>query len=131
MLDELGWPPLSQRRLIIFYNIIYVVKCNLYPTSLKVNTASQNTTGGTRWFRNIEGQLAKWIEELAVYNMEIVHQPGKDHVNADGMSRIPDPLVQCNYYSYGCDLRTCHAVAESTVYGRMNSGIGFTMRWTV
>ena len=25
--------------------------------------------------------------------------------------------------------RTYHAVAASTVYGRMNSGIGFTMRW--
>ena len=47
-------------------------------------------------FKNIEGQLARWIEELAVFNMEIVHRPGKDHVNADGLSRIPDPLVQCN-----------------------------------
>ena len=45
-------------------------------------------------FKNIEGQLARWIEELAVYNMGIVHRPGKDHVNADGLSRIPDPLVQ-------------------------------------
>ena len=50
-------------------------------------------------FKSIEGQLARWIEELAVYNMEIVHRPGKDH----GQSRIPDPLVQCKYYSYGCD----------------------------
>ena len=56
-------------------------------------------------FRKIEGQLARWIEELSVYNMEIVHRPGKDHVNADGLSRIPDRLVQCNYYSYGCDVQ--------------------------
>ena len=35
-------------------------------------------------FKNIEGQLAWRIEELAVYNIEIVHRPGKDHVNADG-----------------------------------------------
>ena len=28
-------------------------------------------------FKNIEGQLARWIEELAVYNMEIVHRPDK------------------------------------------------------
>ena len=54
--------------------------------------------------KNIEGQLARWIEVLAVYNMEIVHRPGKDHVNADGLSRIPHPLVQCNYYYYGCDV---------------------------
>ena len=25
--------------------------------------------------------------------------------------------------------RTCNVVAESTVHGRMNSGIGSTMRW--
>ena len=56
-------------------------------------------------FKNIEGQLARWIEELAVYNMEIVHRPGIDHVNADGLSRIPDLLVQCNYYSYRCDVQ--------------------------
>ena len=56
-------------------------------------------------FKNIEGQLGRYIEELTVYNMEIVHRPGKDHVNADGLSRIPDPLVQCNYYSYGCDVQ--------------------------
>ena len=35
--------------------------------------------------------------------MEIVHRPSKDYVNADGRSRIPDPIVQCNYYSYICD----------------------------
>ena len=29
------------------------------------------------WFKKIEGQLARWIAELAVYNMEIVHRPGK------------------------------------------------------
>ena len=56
-------------------------------------------------FKNIEGQVARWIEELAVYNMEIVHRPGQDNENADGLSRIPDPLVQCNYYSYGCDVQ--------------------------
>ena len=44
-------------------------------------------------FKNIEGQLARWIEELAVYSMETVHRPGKDHANADGLSIIPDPLV--------------------------------------
>ena len=56
-------------------------------------------------FKNIEGKLSRWIEELAVYNMEIVHRPGNDYMNADGMPRIPDPRVQCNYYSYGCDVQ--------------------------
>ena len=37
--------------------------------------------------------------------MEIVHRPANDHVNADCLSRIRDPLVQCNYYTYGCDVQ--------------------------
>ena len=40
-------------------------------------------------FKNIEGQLARWLEELATYDMTILHRPGKDHGNADGLSRIP------------------------------------------
>ena len=37
--------------------------------------------------------------------MEIGHRSGKFHVNAHGLSRIPDPLVQCNYYSYVYDVQ--------------------------
>ena len=56
-------------------------------------------------FKNIKEQLARWIEELAVYIMVIVLRTGKDYVNADGLSRIPDPPVQCNYYCYDCDVQ--------------------------
>ena len=54
-------------------------------------------------FTNIEGLggLRNWQYII----MDIVHRPGKDHVNADGLSGITDPLVQCNYYSYGCDVQ--------------------------
>ena len=46
-------------------------------------------------FRHIEGQLARWMEELSQYNMDIQHRAGKKHGNADGMSRVPDPLQPC------------------------------------
>ena len=52
-------------------------------------------------FKNIEGKLARWIEELSMYNMQIVHRAGKKHVNADGLSRIQDLLTLCNCYSAG------------------------------
>ena len=58
-----------------------------------------------------------WVEELSVYNMKLVYRPGKDHLNDDGLSRILDPLLQCNYHSYGCDIQDLHAVATSTVHG--------------
>ena len=43
-----------------------------------------------RWllnFKNPEGQLAKWIEVLSTYDMEIHHRPGAQHKNADALSR--------------------------------------------
>ena len=47
-------------------------------------------------FKNIEGQLARWIEELTMYNMQIVHWAGRKPVNVDGPSRFPHPLTLCN-----------------------------------
>ena len=45
-----------------------------------------------RWltnFKSPEGQLARWLEVLSTYDMEVQHRPGKQHRNADGMSRLP------------------------------------------
>ena len=36
-----------------------------------------------------EGQTARWIESLALFDFEIQHRPGKRHNNADAFSRIP------------------------------------------
>ena len=57
-------------------------------------------------FKLIEGQLARWLEELSQYNMVIVHRPGKKHTNADGLSRIPDEEETCNCYHAGSTLDT-------------------------
>ena len=40
-------------------------------------------------FKEPQGQLARWLEELSQFNMEIQHRPGKKHTNADALSRIP------------------------------------------
>ena len=32
-------------------------------------------------FKNIEGQLARWLEELSMYNMQIVHMARRKYVN--------------------------------------------------
>ncbi|KAL7856991.1 hypothetical protein SRHO_G00158900 [Serrasalmus rhombeus] len=45
-----------------------------------------------RWlhhFSEPEGQLARWLEQLAQFNYEIEHHPGKKHANADLLSRRP------------------------------------------
>ena len=45
-----------------------------------------------RWlksFKEPQGQVARWLERLQEYEMEVVHRPGKEHTNADAMSRRP------------------------------------------
>jgi hypothetical protein len=49
-------------------------------------------------FKNPEGQIARWLEELAQYDMEIEHRPGGKQRNADTLSRIPDTLLSCDCY---------------------------------
>ena len=56
-------------------------------------------------FKHIEGQLARWLEELSQFDMIILHRPGKCHGNADGMSRPGDMFDYCNCclcYYYFC-----------------------------
>ena len=51
-----------------------------------------------KWLQTLkepEGQLARWLEQLQEYEFEIIHRPGKQHSNADALSRRP-PCSQCN-----------------------------------
>jgi hypothetical protein len=52
-------------------------------------------------FKNPDGQLARWLEELSQYDMRILHRPGKQHENADALSRQPENLPGCDCYQAG------------------------------
>lgn len=48
--------------------------------------------GALRWlfqFKDPEGQVARWLETLAIFDFDIQHRPGRQHQNADSLSRIP------------------------------------------
>ena len=49
-------------------------------------------------FKNVQGQLARWLEFLAQFDMVLVHRKGREHVNADALSRIPDETGSCDNY---------------------------------
>lgn len=68
----------------------------LYGTQFLVRTDH----GALNWllnFKNPEGQMARWLEVLASYHFTIQHRPGRQHNNADGLSRRP--CEPCNYCS--------------------------------
>jgi hypothetical protein len=39
-------------------------------------------------FKEPQGQLARWLQVLSHYHMQIQHRPGRKHVNADVLSRL-------------------------------------------
>ena len=67
-------------------------------------------------FKAPQGQLARWIEELSQYDMLIQHRKGKEHVNADALSRMPDDLEYCDNYRAGVylDSLPCHGCSYCT-----------------
>ena len=59
-----------------------------------------------RWllnFKEPDGQLARWLEELSQYDMVVKHRAGKKHGDADSLSRIQheDQNEACSNYRFG------------------------------
>ncbi|XP_041929087.1 uncharacterized protein LOC121693610 [Alosa sapidissima] len=48
-------------------------------------------------FKEPEGQMARWLEALQDYDMEIRHRAGRLHGNADALSRRPCAADQCQH----------------------------------
>ncbi|KAI3369919.1 hypothetical protein L3Q82_024431 [Scortum barcoo] len=53
-------------------------------------------------FKHPEGQLARWFEELSQYDFEIEHRAGRQHANADTLSRCnTEGPTNCDCYQAG------------------------------
>ena len=47
-------------------------------------------------FKNTEGMMARWLHTLQQFQFSIVYRAGRDHSNANGLSRAPtSPCRQC------------------------------------
>ncbi|MCG8078710.1 MAG: Ty3/Gypsy family RNase HI domain-containing protein, partial [Candidatus Thiodiazotropha taylori] len=58
-----------------------------------------------RWllnFKEPQGQLARWMEELSQYNMSLKYRAGSKHQNADSLSRnLAHEQLECDQYTPG------------------------------
>ena len=55
-----------------------------------------------RWvmsFKESIDQMARWLEILSQYDFKIEHRAGKQHMNADALSRIPCDPCECQCYN--------------------------------
>ena len=77
----------TRQELLALVTALKQFKQYLYGRRVKVRTDHASL----RWlvhFRNPEGQLARWLEQIAEYDLNIEHRPGRNHSNADGLSRM-------------------------------------------
>ena len=89
--------------------------------------------GSLTWlqhFKNPEGQLARWLELLQEYDFTIVHRSGKQHVNADSLSRLL--CSQCGWHSHlGPSLSVDGALQETCSIAAVNTFISKEQRYNI
>uniref|UniRef100_A0A5S6QWK9 RNA-directed DNA polymerase n=1 Tax=Trichuris muris TaxID=70415 RepID=A0A5S6QWK9_TRIMR len=78
----------TRRELLALVWAVEQFRPYLYGVKFSVRT-DHNCLIWLKNFKEPEGQVARWMERLAEFNMEIKHRPGKKHSNADAMSRRP------------------------------------------
>ena len=78
--------------------VIFLQKFCPYLLDREFVVRTDNST--LRWllsFRDIHGIIARWLSQLADYHFTVVHRPGKQHTNADALSRVLImPRKRCN-----------------------------------
>ena len=71
-------------------------------------TVDRTDHGALTWlmnFKNIEGQMARWMETLGENDIKIKHRTERKHMNTDSLSRLP-----CD----DCEYCTTREVREKT-----------------
>lgn len=63
-------------------------------------------------FKEPDGQIARWFQQLASYTFKIQHRPGKRHGNADGLTRMNIQNEKCKQ----CKLNVTEATDEEKYY---------------
>lgn len=71
--------------------VIVAIK-NFHPYIYGQNVLLRTDNSAVSWMRSLKnptGQVARWLQQLATYNLQVIHRAGKRHTNADALSRNP------------------------------------------
>ena len=78
----------TRRELLAIVTAVKKFHHYFYGRSVKIRT-DHKSLNWLMSFKYPEGQLARWLELLGNYDINIEYRPGKDHGNSDGLSRRP------------------------------------------
>ena len=98
-----------QELLAIVYHILHW-KCYLWGNHFTVRTDHASLRYLIN-FKDVSGQLARWIDALSEFDYEIQSRPGSKNGNADSMSRIPCGGKRC-LCEYSCSDPTLNDFKE-------------------
>ena len=70
-------------------------RCYLLGQNFQVR-ADHSALQWLRTFKEPVGQVTRWLEQIAEYDFELVHRPGKQHAYADALSRYPMQVDSIN-----------------------------------
>ncbi|PAA92863.1 hypothetical protein BOX15_Mlig004203g3 [Macrostomum lignano] len=82
--------PITRKELLAIVDSLKYFRFYLVGKRFKVRTDHNALTWLLRQTEQT-GILGRWIERLSEFDFEIEHRSGPKHVNADALSRIPDP----------------------------------------
>jgi hypothetical protein len=93
----------SRRELLGVFEALKHFNCYLYGQKILCRT-DNSAVSWMKTLKNPKGQMARWLQEMEHYQMEVIHRPGTQHQNADSLSRIPcanseNPCKVCIKYS--------------------------------
>ena len=78
----------TRKEMLALIDSLRHYRCYLLGKKFTVRT-DHSALQWLRTFKEPVAQVARWIEQMAEYNFDIVHRPGKQHANADALSRYP------------------------------------------
>ena len=76
-----------RRELLAIYEMVQYFRCYLSGRPFRIRT-DHDSLKGVKQLSKLTGQMARWIDYLEGYQFEIVVRPGKEHENADFLSRL-------------------------------------------
>ena len=76
-------------------------------------------------FKEPEGQVARWLDQLQEFDFSLEHRPGKCHQNADALSRLP--CRQCGQSHDGIQVESD---APAEVFAVPSVASSWVLPWT-
>jgi hypothetical protein len=77
----------TEKELLAFIFVVRIHRCFLYGRKFKIITY----LAALKWLITVKNhqcaRLNRWVLKLSEYDLEILHRPGKKHVNVDVLSR--------------------------------------------